>query len=242
MEDNLLMHDDVANTITKAFSTSTSPSPSHSPESGVAATADRAPSSDNQKYDIAKRHRVVRAESDDLLLRPSTSPAGFTRVRGGPDNLALVGVRVATCSASSLPRTPTSVLQSSFSASSGSFKSELVELVIKLMLEFLRQTDSYLMLNAYPFFVYAANADKISLDYALLRDNPDVVDLDNDLKYSNLFNAQIDSIFAAMSTLKYDNVIVTVSDTGWPQLETLTRLEQSPRLQRELGEVCFEWE
>ncbi|KAL2326479.1 hypothetical protein Fmac_025537 [Flemingia macrophylla] len=107
-----------------------------------------------------------------------------------------------------------SVLQSSFPTSSGSFKSELIEPVIKLMLEFLRQTDSHLMLNAYPFFAYAANGDKISLDYALLRDNPDVVDSDKDLKYSNLFNAQIDAIFVAMSALEYDNVLVTVFDTG----------------------------
>ncbi|KAL2316718.1 hypothetical protein Fmac_030594 [Flemingia macrophylla] len=109
-----------------------------------------------------------------------------------------------------------SALQSSFPASSGSFKSELVEPVIKPMLEFLRQTDSHLMLNAYPFFAYAANADKISLDYALFRDNPGVVDSGNGLKYSNLFDAQIDAVFAAMSALQYGDVPVTVSETGWP--------------------------
>ncbi|KAL2333670.1 hypothetical protein Fmac_014883 [Flemingia macrophylla] len=56
-----------------------------------------------------------------------------------------------------------SALQSSFLASSSSFNSELVKPIIKPMLEFLRQTDSHLMLNAYMFFAYVVKADKISL-------------------------------------------------------------------------------
>ncbi|XP_061342287.1 glucan endo-1,3-beta-glucosidase 12 [Gastrolobium bilobum] len=109
-----------------------------------------------------------------------------------------------------------SALQSSYPTSSGSFKSELVEPVIKPMLDFLRQTGSYLMVNAYPFFAYAANADKISIDYALFKENPGVVDSGNGLRYTNLLDAQIDAVFAAMSALQYDDVKITVSETGWP--------------------------
>jgi len=109
-----------------------------------------------------------------------------------------------------------SALQSSFPASSGSFKTELVEPVIKPMLDLLRQTGSPLMVNAYPFFAYSANADKISLDYALFRENAGVVDSGNGLKYTNLFDAQIDAVFAAMSALQYNDVKITVSETGWP--------------------------
>lgn len=86
------------------------------------------------------------------------------------------------------------------------------------MLEFLRQTGSYLMVNAYPFFAYAANSDTISLDYALFKQNPGVVDSGNHLKYDNLFDAQIDAVNAAMSALQYDDVKITVSETGWPSL------------------------
>ncbi|KAJ1392487.1 X8 domain [Sesbania bispinosa] len=111
-----------------------------------------------------------------------------------------------------------SSLQSSYPTSSGSFKTELVEPVIKPMLDFLRQTGSYLMVNAYPFFAYSANSDKISLDYALFKENPGVVDSGNGLRYSNLFDAQIDAVFAAMSALQYDDVKITVSETGWPSL------------------------
>lgn len=77
-----------------------------------------------------------------------------------------------------------SALQSSFPSSAGSFRPEFVEPVFKPMLEFLRQTGSYLMVNIYPFFAYETNADVIPLDYALFRENPGVVDAGNLLTFS----------------------------------------------------------
>ena len=109
-----------------------------------------------------------------------------------------------------------SALQSSYPSSAGSFRQELIEPVFKPMLEFLRQTGSYLMVNAYPFFAYEANSDVISLDYALFRENPGVVDAGNGLRYFNLFDAQIDAVFAAMSALKYNDIKMVVTETGWP--------------------------
>ncbi|XP_058080571.1 glucan endo-1,3-beta-glucosidase 12 [Magnolia sinica] len=109
-----------------------------------------------------------------------------------------------------------SCLQSSYPSSAGAFRNELVEPVIKPMLEFLRQTGSYIMVNAYPFFAYEANADVISLDYALFRPNAGVVDAGSGLRYSNLFDAQIDAVFAAMSALKYSDIKMMVTETGWP--------------------------
>ncbi|EXC27249.1 Glucan endo-1,3-beta-glucosidase 13 [Morus notabilis] len=109
-----------------------------------------------------------------------------------------------------------SALQNSYPASAGSFRPELVELVFKPLLDFLRQTGSFLMVNAYPFFAYESNSDVISLDYALFRENPGVVDAGNGLRYFNLFDAQIDAVFAAMSALKYDDIKMVVTETGWP--------------------------
>ncbi|XP_038704096.1 glucan endo-1,3-beta-glucosidase 13-like [Tripterygium wilfordii] len=109
-----------------------------------------------------------------------------------------------------------SALQNSYPSSAGSFRPELVETVFKPMLDFLRQTGSYLMVNAYPFFAYESNSDVISMDYALFRENPGVVDAGNGLRYFNLFDAQIDAVFAAMSALKYDDVKIVVTETGWP--------------------------
>ncbi|KAJ4975397.1 hypothetical protein NE237_000503 [Protea cynaroides] len=109
-----------------------------------------------------------------------------------------------------------SALQNSYPSSAGSFKQELIEPAIKPMLDFLHETGSSLMVNAYPFFAYSANADVISLDYALFRNNSGVVDSGNGLRYNSLFDAQIDAVFAAMSALKYDDVGIIVTETGWP--------------------------
>ncbi|KAK6132974.1 hypothetical protein DH2020_033265 [Rehmannia glutinosa] len=109
------------------------------------------------------------------------------------------------------------LLQTSYPASSGSFKPDLVEPVIKPMLDFINQTGSYLMVNAYPFFAYIANSDTISLDYALFRDNNSGdVDPNNGLVYKSLFEAQTDAVFAAMAVLGFNNVKIVISETGWP--------------------------
>lgn len=109
-----------------------------------------------------------------------------------------------------------SALQASYPSSSGAFKNELVETTIKPMLEFLRQSGSYLMVNAYPFFAYKDNADVISLDYALFRPNAGVPDANTGLLYTNLYDAQLDAVFSAMSALGYKDLDITVSETGWP--------------------------
>ncbi|KAM7270370.1 hypothetical protein ACFE04_029584 [Oxalis oulophora] len=109
-----------------------------------------------------------------------------------------------------------SALQNSYPSSSGSFKPDLIEPVFKPMLSFLRETSSYLMVNAYPFFAFESNADVISLDYALFRENPGVVDSGNGLRYFSLLDAQIDAVFAAMSALDYGDVPLVVTETGWP--------------------------
>jgi exo-beta-1,3-glucanase (GH17 family) len=111
-----------------------------------------------------------------------------------------------------------SALQSSYPSSSGSFKAELVEPVIKPMLDLLRQTGSYFMVNVYPFFAYTANSDQISLDYTLFKQNSGVVDSGNGLRYNNMFDAQLDAVFAALSALKFDDVKIVVTETGWPSV------------------------
>ncbi|CDY17308.1 BnaA10g09420D [Brassica napus] len=109
-----------------------------------------------------------------------------------------------------------SALANSYPPSSGSFKPDLIEPVIKPMLDLLRKTSSHIMVNAYPFFAYAANADKISLDYALFKENSGNVDSGNGLKYNNLLDAQIDAVFAAMAAVGFNDVKLVVTETGWP--------------------------
>lgn len=107
-------------------------------------------------------------------------------------------------------------LQASYPPSAGAFRSDLAQTVMKPMLDFLRQTGSYLMVNAYPFFAYEANANDISLDYALFRPNAGVLDAGSGIKYYSLLDAQIDAVAYAMSALKADDVRIVISETGWP--------------------------
>ncbi|PIN00059.1 Glucan endo-1,3-beta-D-glucosidase [Handroanthus impetiginosus] len=111
-----------------------------------------------------------------------------------------------------------SALQTSYPSSSGSFKSDLIEPVIKPMLSLLQQTGSYLMVNAYPFFAYTANTDTISLDYALFRDNSGNIDSNNGHVYKSLLEAQIDAVFAAMGAIGFNDIKVVISETGWPSM------------------------
>ncbi|GER32876.1 glucan endo-1 3-beta-glucosidas 3 [Striga asiatica] len=108
-------------------------------------------------------------------------------------------------------------LQTSYPSSSGSFKTDLIEPVIKPMLGLLNRTGSYLMVNVYPFFAYSANTDTISLDYALFRDESGQnKDPNNGLVYKSLFEAQIDAVYAAAAAVGFPDVRVVVSETGWP--------------------------
>ncbi|KAK6934498.1 X8 domain [Dillenia turbinata] len=109
-----------------------------------------------------------------------------------------------------------SALQTSYPSSSGSFKSDLAGPVMVPMLQLLRQTGSYLMVNAYPFFAYEANSQQISLDYALFKPNSGVVDPNNGLRYTSLLEAQLDAVYAAMAALQFNDVPIIVSETGWP--------------------------
>ncbi|KAI3703008.1 hypothetical protein L6452_28762 [Arctium lappa] len=109
-----------------------------------------------------------------------------------------------------------SALETSYPPSSGSFKPELIEPVMKPMLSFLKKTGSYLMVNAYPFFAYGANTDTISLDYALLRENKGVTDSKSGINYKTLLEAQLDAVYSAMDALQFHDVKMIVSETGWP--------------------------
>ncbi|EPS64814.1 hypothetical protein M569_09966 [Genlisea aurea] len=112
---------------------------------------------------------------------------------------------------------PLDVLQSSYPPSAGAFKSDVALSVIAPMLGIMRRTGSYFMVNIYPFFAYSANSRQISLDYALGNPNaPHVVDPKTNLVYTNLFDAQVDAVYAAMAALGFGDVNIMVTETGWP--------------------------
>eukprot|EP01018_Ginkgo_biloba_P010311 Gb_28747 [translate_table: standard] len=101
----------------------------------------------------------------------------------------------------------------SFPPSSGSFREDIVHSIIKPILEFLSRTDSYFFLNSYPYFAWKSNPNTVSLDYAMPELRTPVVK-DGLFEYTNLLNAQLDSVVAAMEKLGYPHVNLALSETG----------------------------
>jgi exo-beta-1,3-glucanase (GH17 family) len=106
------------------------------------------------------------------------------------------------------------VIGVSFPPSAGAFNDNYVN-VMRGILEFLRQKNSVFMVNIYPFFAYRFNSGQINLDYALFNPNAPSVS-DSGRTYRNLFDAQVDSVIAAMNRLGYGDLPLMITESGWP--------------------------
>ncbi|KAH6765235.1 Glycosyl hydrolase superfamily protein [Perilla frutescens var. frutescens] len=113
--------------------------------------------------------------------------------------------------------TPSSlaVLQESYPPSAGSFRPELSR-VMPQLLQFLAATKAPFWINAYPYFAYQSDPDRIPLEYVLFDPNPGVVDPYTKLHYDNMLYAQVDAVIFAMAKMGYGGIEVRVSETGWP--------------------------
>jgi exo-beta-1,3-glucanase (GH17 family) len=107
------------------------------------------------------------------------------------------------------------ILSNSFPPSAGAFRQDLVQ-YIQSILDFHSQTNSPFLINAYPFFAYKDNPDQVSLNYALFQPDPGMIDPNTNLHYDNMLYAQIDAVYSAIRALGHTNILVKVSETGWP--------------------------
>ncbi|KAL5224786.1 hypothetical protein ABZP36_011425 [Zizania latifolia] len=119
--------------------------------------------------------------------------------------------RVAVTTAHSL-----AVLSSSFPPSSGAFRRDLLPYMTPL-LAFLAKTNSPFLINAYPYFAYKADPDRVELNYVLFEANAGVADPATGLHYDNMLHAQVDAVRAAICSANYGKPVeIQVSETGWP--------------------------
>ncbi|TVU34723.1 hypothetical protein EJB05_16570 [Eragrostis curvula] len=81
---------------------------------------------------------------------------------------------------------------------------------------FLATTGAPLLTNVYPYFAYKYSHGDISLNYALFLPGTTVRDAGNGLIYTNLFDAMVDSVYAALEKADAASVRVVVSESGWP--------------------------
>ncbi|GAV75106.1 Glyco_hydro_17 domain-containing protein [Cephalotus follicularis] len=107
------------------------------------------------------------------------------------------------------------VLETSYPPSAGTFRKDLVGCITPI-LNFHAKTGSPFLINAYPYFAYKANPKQIPLDFVLFQPNQGVVDPLTNLRYTNMLYAQIDAVYAALSSVGYKNLSLQISETGWP--------------------------
>eukprot|EP00252_Welwitschia_mirabilis_P014613 TRINITY_DN3210_c0_g1_i1.p1 TRINITY_DN3210_c0_g1~~TRINITY_DN3210_c0_g1_i1.p1 ORF type:complete len:464 (-),score=66.98 TRINITY_DN3210_c0_g1_i1:246-1637(-) len=115
------------------------------------------------------------------------------------------------------------VLNVSFPPSSGSFRQDIAESVMKPMLYFLNRTKSFFFLDVYPYFAWTANPQSISLDYATFGPNHTNYTDPNGLVYTNLLDQQLDAVISAMAKLGYNGIRLTIAETGWPNKGDITQ-------------------
>ncbi|XP_009595793.1 glucan endo-1,3-beta-glucosidase 11 [Nicotiana tabacum] len=107
------------------------------------------------------------------------------------------------------------VLANSYPPSAGNFRSDLNG-IMQQFLQFLVTTRAPFWINAYPYFAYKDNPNKISLDYVLFNSNQGMIDPYTRLHYDNMLYAQVDAAIFAIARMGFNGLEVKISETGWP--------------------------
>ena len=107
------------------------------------------------------------------------------------------------------------VLSASDPPSSGAFHPDLAG-SLDPVLDFLHQNGAPFMINPYPYFAYASDTRPETLAFCLFQPNAGRVDAVSGLAYTNMFDAQLDAIRAALDAKGYSDVDIVIAETGWP--------------------------
>ncbi|KAL3505294.1 hypothetical protein ACH5RR_035135 [Cinchona calisaya] len=107
------------------------------------------------------------------------------------------------------------VLRQSDPPSSGCFDPSFGDL-LKGLLEFNDATGSPFVINPYPFFAYESDPRPETLAFCLFQPNSGRVDSGTKIKYTNMFDAQVDAVRSALDAMGFKGVEILVAETGWP--------------------------
>ncbi|KAE9620249.1 putative glucan endo-1,3-beta-D-glucosidase [Lupinus albus] len=106
------------------------------------------------------------------------------------------------------------LLITSYPPSSGAFGTASTAYMTPI-LSFLVKNEAPLLANLYTYFSYIGDPKHISLDYALFT-SPGTVVKDGQYEYQNIFDASLDSLYAALEKVGAPNLEVVISESGWP--------------------------
>ncbi|KAM3381988.1 putative glucan endo-1,3-beta-glucosidase GVI [Capsicum galapagoense] len=106
------------------------------------------------------------------------------------------------------------VLGTSYPPSNGAFSGDAVQF-LQPIAQVLATKQYPLLANVYTYFAYSENPAQTQLDYALLKSTAPIVS-DGQFQYNNLFDATVDSLYAALEKVGQSAVEIVVTETGWP--------------------------
>ncbi|KAK1356178.1 Glucan endo-1,3-beta-D-glucosidase [Heracleum sosnowskyi] len=107
-----------------------------------------------------------------------------------------------------------------FPPSTATFNSTWNSTIFQI-LQFLENTNSYFMLNAYPYHGYIINDGIFPIDYALFRPMTSVkqiVDPNTLFHYDSMFDAMVDATYNSIAAFNTSTIPVVVTESGWPWL------------------------
>ncbi|CAO2842523.1 unnamed protein product [Amaranthus hypochondriacus] len=159
---------------------------------------------------------IAIAVGDEVLTSvPSTAPLLLPAIESLYS--ALVASNLHTKIKVSTPHSASLILDP-FPPSQAFFNTSMTQYLLPII-KFLSRTESPLMMNLYPYYVFMENKGVVPLENSLFKPitpSKEMVDPNTLLHYTNVYDAMIDSIYFSMKNLNISDVVVLVSETGWP--------------------------
>ena len=110
------------------------------------------------------------------------------------------------------------IISRPFPPSTATFNSSWNSTIYQL-LQFLKNTNSSYMLNAYPYYGYTKGDGIFPIEYALfspLSPVKQIVDPNTLFHYNSMFEAMVDATYYAIEAFNFNNIPIVVTETGWP--------------------------
>ncbi|XAR59948.1 Glucan endo-1,3-beta-D-glucosidase [Bertholletia excelsa] len=112
------------------------------------------------------------------------------------------------------------IISKPFPPSTASFNSSWNSTIFQL-LQFLVNTNSNYMLNAYPYYGYVNGNGIFPIEYALfepLSVAKQIVDPNTLFHYESMLDAMVDATYNSMAAYNFSNIPIIVTESGWPWL------------------------